>query len=81
MFKQLLNAIGFMHLNGVVHRDLQPHNILLDKEGINLKVTDFNVSKLCKKSTQTNKFIYKMLTHTGTLAYVAPETIGSSLYK
>ncbi|KAM3575000.1 hypothetical protein VYU27_003022, partial [Nannochloropsis oceanica] len=35
-FKQLVEAVGFCHAQGVCHRDLKPENLLLDKQG-NLK--------------------------------------------
>lgn len=60
MFKQILVAIQYLHCQGVCHRDLKPHNILVSKgctfsefkmnkglfiEGDIIKITDFNVSK------------------------------------
>ncbi|CAN0437554.1 unnamed protein product, partial [Ectocarpus sp. 13 AM-2016] len=29
---QLLSAVGFLHQHGVVHRDVKPENILIDKK-------------------------------------------------
>lgn len=31
LLKQLLSAVGFLHGNGVVHRDVKPENILIDQ--------------------------------------------------
>ena len=39
-FKQLLEAIHYMHTHGITHRDLKPENLMLDAN-YNLKVIDF----------------------------------------
>lgn len=39
-FTQLCQAIGYMHEQGICHRDLKLENLLLDKD-FNLKVSDF----------------------------------------
>jgi len=80
IFKELLEAIQYMHYKGVCHRDLKPHNILLTAGGNQLKVTDFNVSKYFAKKLGESKEIIKMSTHTGTIAYNAPETFTKEEY-
>ena len=40
LFRQLLEAICYIHAQGVIHRDLKPANIFLDAEG-NVKIGDF----------------------------------------
>ena len=40
LFRQLLEAISYIHSQGVIHRDLKPANIFLDSEG-NVKIGDF----------------------------------------
>lgn len=40
---ELLLAIEFMHLNGVIYRDLKPENVLIDSEG-HVKIIDFGLS-------------------------------------
>src|SRR6516165_5737036 len=39
---QILRASRFAHRRGVIHRDLKPHNVIVD-EADNAKVTDFGI--------------------------------------
>jgi translation initiation factor 2-alpha kinase 3 len=32
IFDQLLNGVNYLHLNGLIHRDLKPGNILINKK-------------------------------------------------
>ncbi|MEQ1567327.1 MAG: serine/threonine-protein kinase, partial [Myxococcota bacterium] len=62
----VLSALQLAHDNGVVHRDVKPHNILLDAQGVP-KVTDFGIARLQDGGlTRTGMVL-------GTLAYMPPE--------
>lgn len=67
-----------MHGKGVCHRDLKPRNILLAKGETQVKITDFNVSKWFKRQ---NGELVTLTTHTGTMAYSAPETLLHGKYE
>lgn len=41
---QLVQAIGTLHAQGIIYRDLKPENVLLASDGY-LKITDFGLSK------------------------------------
>ncbi|KAL3507767.1 hypothetical protein ACH5RR_033149 [Cinchona calisaya] len=68
-FHQLISALHFCHQNGVVHRDIKPQNLLLDRQG-NVKISDFGLSALPEQ-------LRNGMLHTacGTPAYTAPEVV------
>jgi serine/threonine protein kinase len=45
-------AIGYLHMKGIVHRDLKLENILLDQEGY-LKIIDFGLAKMLDDKEET----------------------------
>ena len=64
---QLCNALQYAHSENVVHRDVKPANILIDKHG-NVQVTDFGIAKAVDSAqlTRTGMSI-------GTPTYMCPE--------
>jgi serine/threonine protein kinase len=63
-----LNALHFAHENGVIHRDVKPHNILVTHEN-RPKITDFGIAHV----SNTNRNLTRTGAMMGTLAYMAPE--------
>jgi len=74
---QLCEALEFAHAHGVVHRDVKPENILLDRLG-RVKIADFGLAKLLGVDgppgtlTSSGQVL-------GTLRYMAPEQIDRPL--
>ena len=64
---QIASALEAAHKKGVVHRDIKPHNILLDKDNV-AKVTDFGIARISSSATITYTS-----TVLGTVHYISPE--------
>ena len=63
-------ALAYLHLNGIIHRDLSSNNVLLIA-GSRAKVTDFGMSKL----SQMHPRMTPLTQCPGTAVYMAPEAL------
>jgi serine/threonine-protein kinase len=64
--EQILKAARFAHRRGVIHRDIKPHNVIIDEEE-RAKVTDFGIARAgASDMTETGSIM-------GTAQYLSPE--------
>ena len=67
----ILDALEYIHANGVVHRDLKPENIMVD-ENDNIKLIDFGIAS----DAGARRLTYTNFTPTlGTPDYISPEQV------
>lgn len=65
---QMLKALNYIHAIGICHRDIKPHNILVNPQNLQLKLCDFGSAKKLVKGEQNISYICSRY-------YRAPELI------
>ncbi|XP_027078790.1 serine/threonine-protein kinase STY13-like [Coffea eugenioides] len=71
---EVAKGLSYLHSQKIVHRDVKPENILLDKEGRRAKIIDFGVSRFEDLNPG------QMTSAQGTVGYMAPEVLVGSPY-
>ena len=67
VFKQLLQAVAYIHRSGLVHNDIKPDNIMITRSGNDVKLIDFGLAD--------NDAYYLARTIGCTKAYASPELL------
>lgn len=71
IFEQILSAIKHAHENNVIHRDIKPRNIMINRQG-RVKVTDFGLAKVRKPHGEDTTITRATM---GTPYYMSPEQV------
>ncbi|MEI2582034.1 AAA family ATPase [Scytonema sp. PRP1] len=66
-------SLGAIHAANIIHKDINPSNIVYNPETEQLKIIDFGISTSLSRENQTVGNIERL---EGTLAYIAPEQTG-----
>lgn len=66
-FKALVSSLGYAHAQGIVHCDIKPANVLVDKGGL-VYLTDFGIARYMDSAAVTSGSM-------GTPLYMAPEQV------
>ncbi|KAF7723283.1 hypothetical protein EC973_002129 [Apophysomyces ossiformis] len=73
-FREIVEAVQYMHDNGLVHRDLKPENVLIDTATKSIRLCDFGFSKKIRYHTEV------LNTYCGSPFYAAPEMVTATPY-
>ncbi|MEH1879767.1 MULTISPECIES: serine/threonine protein kinase [unclassified Nostoc] len=69
----LAQILGELHAQKIIHKDIKPHNILINPESFEVKLIDFSISS---RLDQENPTLSNPNLLEGTLAYMSPEQTG-----
>ena len=71
MLRSVLQGLSVAHAKRLVHRDIKPHNVLIDADG-GIKLADFGLVRAMNNTQKTSNQIV------GTVSYISPEQVDGS---
>ena len=69
--EQIASGLEVAHKAGLIHRDIKPHNILINNEG-KVKITDFGIARIDSDTEDTGIIV-------GSVHYISPEQVKGAL--
>jgi predicted ATPase/signal transduction histidine kinase/DNA-binding NarL/FixJ family response regulator/tRNA A-37 threonylcarbamoyl transferase component Bud32 len=70
---QLVTGLGKIHQHQIIHKDIKPHNVIINPTNNCVKITDFSISSRLLRENATSSYSNLL---EGTLAYMSPEQTG-----
>ncbi|WP_236508287.1 ATP-binding protein, partial [Tychonema sp. BBK16] len=70
---QLVTGLGKIHQHQIIHKDIKPHNIIINPTTNSIKITDFSIASCLLRENATSSYSNLL---EGTLAYMSPEQTG-----
>ncbi|MCB1191379.1 MAG: AAA family ATPase [Leptospiraceae bacterium] len=70
---KITESLVVIHKHGIIHKDIKPHNIIVNPQTFQLEIADFGISTLLSRETPS---IEKIENIEGTLPYISPEQTG-----
>lgn len=77
LFAAVCRAVGELHINGVVHRDIKPSHILITDQGV--KILDLGVAKVLQRAEAGNTQLGNI--QPGAPRYMSPEQFDPGKYR
>jgi len=74
IIEQVCAALGYAHLQGMIHRDVKPANVIVQRDGL-VKLLDFGIARTGQPGQRVEQGMTRTGTLVGTPAYMAPERL------
>lgn len=70
---QLIDILSGLHLQHIIHKDINPNNIIIEPNSLKIQLADFNISSQLNEESTEHLAIHRL---EGSLAYISPEQTG-----